>query len=202
MQLSDRSIIKLCDKDPPLIEPFVQEKVVHSCGFSYGLSACSYDFRIAEDVHLPPNPVYALAETLRSVPHMQDDFALQLWKDAMRTMPCQSQLAYTLEKVAIPDNVVGYVVDKSSYARRFVSALNTLFDPGFQGHAVLELVNLSDKPVTIRAGEPIIQMAFHWLDEPALNPYRGKYQGQTPGAHGARYEDREGGWKEVMDGRT
>lgn len=196
MQLSDRSIIKLCDRDPPLIEPFVQEKVVHDCGFSYGLSACSYDFRIAEDVHLPPNPVYALAETLRSVPHMQDDFALQLWKDAMRTMPCQSQLAYTLEKVAIPDNVVGYVVDKSSYARRFVSALNTLADPGFRGYMTLELVNLSDKEVVIRAGEPVCQMAFHWIDEPVLNPYRGKFQDQSAKAHGPRYEKPDGTWSE------
>jgi dCTP deaminase len=161
--------------------------MVHPCGFSYGLSACSYDLRIAEDVFLPPNPVYALAERLR-VSNFQDDFAVRDWLTMLRTTPSQSQLAYTLEKLALPDNVVGYVVDKSSYARRFVSALNTLFDPGFRGHGVLELVNLSDKPVTIRAGEPICQMAFHWLDEPALSPYRGKYQDQAPGAHGARYE--------------
>jgi dCTP deaminase len=199
MQLSDRSIIRLCDegKDPPLISPFVPNKVVHPCGFSYGLSSCSYDFRIAEDVILPPNPVYSLMDHLRAEPRFQDDHAFQMWMDMLRSVPCQSQLAYTLEKVALPNNVVGYVVDKSSYARRFVSALNTLFDPGFRGHAVLELVNLSDKPVVIHAGEPIIQMAFHWLDEPALNSYDGKYQDQAPGAHGARYERPEdGSWVE------
>lgn len=197
MQLSDKSIIKLCQLEhPPLIEPFVDHKVVHECGFSYGLSACSYDFRIAEDVHLPPNPVYALANVLKRTGG-DDAYVQREWINTLRSYPCQSQLAYTLEKVALPDNVVGYVVDKSSYARRFVSALNTLFDPGFRGHAVLELVNLSDKPITIRAGEPVIQMAFHWLDQPALHPYRGKYQDQAPGAHGARYERPEdGSWVE------
>lgn len=199
MQLSDKSIIKLCQlDDQPLIEPFVDHKVVHPCGFSYGLSACSYDLRIAEDVHLPANPVYALAESLRAM-NWQDDFAMQLWRDMLRSAQCQSQLAYTLEKLHLPDNVVGYVVDKSSYARRFVSALNTLFDPGFRGHGVLELVNLSDKPVTIYAGEPVCQMAFHWLDQPALHPYRGKYQDQTAGAHGARYEGKDGGWSSGRD---
>lgn len=200
MHLSDRSIIKLCDPklSNPLIDPFVPHKEVHPCGLSFGLSAASYDLRIAEDVYLPANPVYALAENLRAM-NWQDDFAMQMWKDHLRTIPCQSQLAYTLEKLHLPDNVVGYVVDKSSYARRFVSALNTLFDPGFRGHGVLELVNLSDKPITIRAGEPVCQMAFHWLDEPAREPYRGKYQDQTAGAHGARYEKPEGGW---TDGRN
>ena len=41
----------------------------------------------------------------------------------LRLYPKQSSLAHTLEDFHMPDNVVAYVVDKSTYARRFVSAM-------------------------------------------------------------------------------
>lgn len=102
--------------------------------------------------------------------------------------PKQSSLAHTFEDFCMPDNVVAYVVDKSTYARRFISALNTLIDPGFVGNLTLELVNLGNHVVHINSGDPICQIAFHWLDEPTEIPYKGKYQHQTKEAHGARYE--------------
>ena len=153
-QLSAQSIRKLCEGETPMLSPFVNEKTVVN-GMSYGLSAASYDVRIAHDLRLYPR---------------------------------QSSLAHTLEDFHMPDNVVAYVVDKSSFARRFVSALNTLIDPGFIGNLTLELVNLGEEVVDMKAGDPICQIAFHWLDEPTERVYSGKYQHQTKAAHGARYE--------------
>ena len=90
----------------------------------------------------------------------------------------EAALANTIENFIMPDDVVGYVVDKSTYARRFVSAFNTLLDPGWQGNLTLELVNLGNCPVNIKAGDPIVQIVFHWLDERTDRPYSGKYQNQ------------------------
>jgi len=185
-----------------MIWPYVNEKVVHECGFSYGLSGASYDLRVAEDVYLPPNPVYLLAQRLiqkpfyAGSPERANTYHLNDWLQTLISCPdmCQSRKSYTLEYLTIPDDVCGFVVDKSSYARRFVSAMNTLFDPGFCGHGVLELVNLSRDPVMIRAGEPICQMVFHKVT-PGAVPYDGKYQNQTPGAHGVRYERQDGSWE-------
>lgn len=198
MILNDRDIYRRCQvKGPwgkiqqPMIWPFVDHKEVHpACGFSYGLSGSSYDLRVAEDVVLPPNPIYALAERLGQ-PGAQE-FLLQRFWHSLPTSGVQSQLAHTLEWLTIPDDVCAFVVDKSSYARQFVSALNTLFDPGFQGHGVLEMVNLSNKEIVIRAGEPIVQMVFHKLTGKAT-PYRGKYYGQT-GTVGTRRERHDGSW--------
>lgn len=102
----------------------------------------------------------------------------------------QASLAHTVEDFHVPDNVVGYVVDKSTYARRFVTAFNTLIDPGFVGNLTLELVNIGAHVVNIREGDPIVQIAFHWLDEPTERPYGPgcKYYGQTKAAHGPRYD--------------
>lgn len=153
-QLSAQSIRRLCQRSEPMINPFEPEKKIVN-GASYGLSAASYDVRIAHD--------------------------LRLW-------PKHSSLAHTLEDFRIPTNVVGYVVDKSTYARRFVTAFNTLLDPGWEGNLTLELANIGEKVIDIRAGDPIAQIVFHWLDESTDLPYSGKYQYQTKSAHGPRYD--------------
>lgn len=160
-QLSAQSIRRLCVNTPQMIFPFENGRKVLN-GKSYGLSAASYDVRIAHDLSL---------------------------------LPREAALAHTLEDFNIPLNVVGYVIDKSSYARRFVTAFNTLLDPGWHGNLTLELVNLGPSVVDIAAGDPIAQIAFHWLDEATDAPYNSKYQGQTKAAHGPRYENADGSWR-------
>lgn len=186
-QLSAQSIRKLCIKEPFMITPFVGEKSVIN-GKSFGLSSASYDVRIAHDLTLGPNPVHLLSDMIRRNRQYTAEAVLELWRAKMMNYPASSALAYTMEDFNIPDNVVGYVCDKSTYARVFVSAFNTLFDPGFKGNATLELVNLGSEVIYIKEGDPICQFTFHWLDEPTEAPYRGKYFGQSKGAHGPRYD--------------
>lgn len=102
--------------------------------------------------------------------------------------PPMKALAYTVEDFWMPANVSAAVADKSSYARVFVSAFNTFFDPGFHGNATLELVNLGDEPVEYKKGDPVCQFIFSYLDMNTEQPYDGKYQHQTKAAHPARFE--------------
>lgn len=186
-QLSAQSIRKLCLTTTPMITPFVGEKKVVN-GKSYGLSSASYDVRIAHDLTLGPSPDRLLAHMLKVNRHWAAHSVVDAWAERLETLPPANALAHTVEDFHIPDNVVGYVCDKSTYARVFVTAFNTLFDPGFKGNATLELVNLSDNVVDIKAGDPICQFTFHWLDEATELPYVGKYQHQTKAAHGPRYD--------------
>ena len=157
-QLAAQSILALCNPvnscRKPMIDPFVDHKVIQN-GKSYGLSAASYDARIAHHLLLRPG---------------------------------EAALAYTVEDFFMPYNVVAYVVDKSTWARKFMSAMNTLIDPGFEGNLTLELVNLGPNIISIQAGDPICQIAFHWLDQHTDRPYDGIYQHQTKAAHPARDE--------------
>lgn len=50
--LSAQSIRRLCLGEKPLISPFVERGVANGC--SYGLSACTYDCRISQDITLQP----------------------------------------------------------------------------------------------------------------------------------------------------
>lgn len=206
MRLSKQSIRKLCvDTDTPMIHPFEPSKV-RVQGVSKGLSHASYDASIAHDLVLGRHPGYVIKEwveshfgTLADSPEtplpsgflacvyripkvvlttykMLSNFADLAHK--LRIEPPAYALAHTIEDFHMPDNVGGDVADKSTFARVFVSAYNTFFDPGFHGNATLELVNDSDKRVEYKAGQGVCQFIFTWLDEATEEPYSGKYQGQ------------------------
>lgn len=196
-QLSAQSIKMLCQssrffglvKQEPMITPFEETKMIVN-GKSYGLSSASYDVRIAHDLTLGPNPSLLLAKMCKGIDYRgyRTEHLMEAWRDRITSLPPSYALAHTIEDFVMPNNVVGYVCDKSTYARVFVSAFNTLFDPGFRGNATLELVNLGAETVTYKKGDPVCQFAFEWLDKKTDRPYRGKYQNQTKEAHGARYE--------------
>ncbi len=90
----------------------------------------------------------------------------------------QSRLASTIERFCIPNNICGSVLDKSSYARVFLTAFNTLLDPGWEGYLTVELSNLGIEAVILEPGDPLVQIRFDWLDFPTELPYNGKYQNQ------------------------
>jgi len=149
----------------PLITPFSAERHVVR-GKSWGLSACTYDCRIAQDLVLPRGTC---------------------------------RIASTIEQFNVPIDVCGSVLDKSTWARVFVSAFNTHLDPGWcaimeeeggtgKNHLTLELANLSDQEVTYQAGDPVCQVKFEWLDRPSSRPYSGKYLSQPDSPVPAIYE--------------
>ena len=178
----------------PLISPFLHTKIVTN-GTSVGLSAASYDIRIGDDLVLGPNPMAILYDLMKaSSSGLQ---AIEHAKEVMAVSPPYRALAFSLESFAIPHDVVAYVVDKSTYARRFTTAFNTLFDPGFVGVATLELVNLGGETIRLAKGDAVCQLAFHWLDQPTDRPYNGKYQDQPSRAVEARLEQDSGTFVEA-----
>lgn len=169
-----------------MISPFTAEKIVVN-GKSYGLSAATYDVRIAHDLTLYPDPVKHLQKLVTTNRYWSTANVLDQWVTTMRDEPNHA-LAYTMEDFYMPDNVCGVVMDKSTYARQFMSAMNTFIDPGFKGNLTLELVNHGADPITLHAGDPVAQILFLEMDQATDRPYSGKYQHQTKAAHPARFE--------------
>lgn len=95
-------------------------------------------------------------------------------------------LASVSERFTIPNDIVGIVHDKSSWARRGLAVQNTVIEPGWRGYLTLELTHHGNNKLVMPAGTPIAQVVFHYLDEPTEQPYRGKYQDQESGPQGAR----------------
>lgn len=97
-------------------------------------------------------------------------------------------LASIMEWMNVSTDMIAFVHDKSTWARRGLALQNTVIEPGWRGYLTLEITNHSDDWAFLSAGCPIAQIVFHWLDAPTEIPYRGKYQNQERGPQAARME--------------
>lgn len=95
--------------------------------------------------------------------------------------PSGAVLASTMEHFEMPNDILGQVADKSTWARRFVAVQNTIIEPGWHGYLTLELSNHGTETIHILKGSPIAQIVLFRLDAPAEKPYDGKYQNQQRG---------------------
>lgn len=96
-------------------------------------------------------------------------------RDVFRLEPGSFVLAQTAEKVFIPNDLVGFVEGRSSYARIGVTIHVTApkIDPGFEAPITLEMANFGKIAVDLRAGidQPAQLMLFRLstpLDEQQL----------------------------------
>lgn len=99
--------------------------------------------------------------------------------------PGEFVLGATLERVALPNDLVGRLEGKSSLGRLGLLIHSTagFVDAGFDGQLTLELSNVASLPVTLYPGMSIGQISFQQMTTPADNPYgsdglRSKYLGQ------------------------
>ena len=90
--------------------------------------------------------------------------------------PKQYELAATLETVELGLKVMASLHIRSSLAREGVIGSFAVVDPGFRGQLTLNLHNVGEREITIREGEPIVQMVFHKLGSIARKGYSGLYQ--------------------------
>ena len=112
--------------------------------------------------------------------------------DTYILLPGQFVRATTMEYVSLPDNLTAFVEGRSSLGRLGLFIQNAGWvDPGFQGEITLELFNANRCAIELKAGRRVGQLVFAEMDDTALKPYNGKYQGQK-GATGSRV---------YMDGR-
>lgn len=106
--------------------------------------------------------------------------------DKYLLLPGQFVLATTMEYFRMPDDLTAFVEGRSSLGRLGLFIQNAGWvDPGFEGEITLELFNANRCAIELRSGRRVGQLVFAQLDQPALRPYSGKYQGQK-GATGSR----------------
>ena len=87
--------------------------------------------------------------------------------------PGEFVLGSTLERVAVPDDLVARIEGKSSLGRLGLLIHSTagFIDAGFDGHVTLELANVANLPITLYPGMKIGQISFLQMTTPADNPY-------------------------------
>lgn len=153
----------------PIKDMLVHKKAEH--GVSYGLSEAGYDIRIKQNIHFRPNPNLAFV------------FDVKVNDEVNRGT--RFTLASAIEEFQMPENLVGIVHDKSTWARRGLSVFNTVIEPRWKGFLTLELVYHGQRELIIPAGSGIAQVVFHQTSDNAA--YSGKYQNQEDMPVAARH---------------
>jgi dCTP deaminase len=109
--------------------------------------------------------------------------------------PGEFVLGSTLERVALPDDLVARLEGKSSLGRLGLLIHSTagFVDAGWDGHLTLELSNVANLPITLYPGMKIGQISFFQMTTAAARPYGApglgsKYRGQW-GPTPSRYSD-------------
>ncbi len=107
--------------------------------------------------------------------------------------PGEFVLGSTLERIRLPDDLVGRIEGKSSLGRLGLLIHSTagFVDAGWDGQLTLELSNVANMPITLYPGMKIGQISFMVMTSPADRPYGSadvgsKYQGQV-GPRPSRY---------------
>jgi deoxycytidine triphosphate deaminase len=170
MILSDKTILKMLDDKSLEISPLEDSQI----------QPASVDIRLGN--------TYAIVDD-SSDGIIRLDSAIQyktIETDRYLLLPGQFVLATTMEYFKLPDNLTAFVEGRSSIGRLGLFIQNAGWvDPGFEGEITLELFNANRCAVELQSGRRVGQLVFAQLDEHALNPYNGKYQGQR-GATGSQ----------------
>jgi dCTP deaminase len=112
--------------------------------------------------------------------------------------PGEFMLGATIERVAVPDDLVARLEGKSSLGRLGLLIHSTagFVDAGWDGHLTLELSNVANLPITLYPGMKIGQISFFQMTTPADRPYgssglNSKYLGQrgpTPSRYAENFQ--------------
>jgi|SRR5579872_2117005 len=173
--LSDRTIRRLLGEGRILIEPY-DESLLQPSSVDVRVDR---RFRVFRNSRYPFINVKEPQEELTELVEVAGD-------DPFILHPGEFVLGSTLERIGLPDDLVGRLDGKSSLGRLGLLIHSTagFIDPGWDGHVTLELSNVANLPITIYPEMKIGQLSFVQLTEPAETPYGAdaigsKYQGQT-----------------------
>ena len=174
MILSDVTIREQIAAGRIVIDPFDGDCVQPS----------SVDLHVDSRFRVFANSRYPYIDVRREMPDLTEIVEVS-GEDPFILHPGEFVLGSTLERVAIPDDLVARLEGKSSLGRLGLLIHSTAgyVDPGWDGYLTLELSNVANLPITIYPAMRIGQISFFHLTTPAAMPYgsratHSKYQGQ------------------------
>lgn len=179
MILSDKTLLKMLEEKSLIIEPLEKTQV----------QPASVDIRLG-------NTFSIVEDSSTGIINLENEIKYKtITSDNYILLPNQFVLATTMEYFDLPNDLTAFVEGRSSLGRMGLFIQNAGWvDPGFKGEITLELYNANRCGIELKAGRRVGQLVFAKMDDTALNPYNGKYQGQK-GATGSKvFLDNEIKW--------
>lgn len=176
MILSDRSIREALAAGRIVIDPLDESMIQPS----------SIDVRVSNLFRVFRNHSAGIIDVKQDMTGLTE--LIEIPEDGVFMLhPGEFVLGSTLERVAVPNDLVARIEGKSSLGRLGLLIHSTagFIDAGFDGHVTLELANVASLPITLYPGMKIGQVSFMQMTTPADKPY-GK------GARGSKYLGQRG----------
>lgn len=170
MILSDKTLISLMEEGSLVIEPLERGQV----------QPASIDIRLGRTFSIVEDTPAGIVTLEKPITYKE------IKAERYLLLPGQFVLATTMEYISLPNDLTAFVEGRSSLGRIGLFIQNAGWvDPGFSGEITLELYNANRCAIELQAGRRVGQLVFARMDQEAMNPYHGKYQGQR-GATGSR----------------
>ncbi|AAO26837.1 deoxycytidine triphosphate deaminase [Buchnera aphidicola str. Bp (Baizongia pistaciae)] len=171
MRLSDRDIELWIKNKKLVIEPIPNKELIHGVTIDVRLGNEFYTFcnKFNKNIDLSKsrNEISKILKKVMNKKHIIPNDHVFLLKPGMFV------LAITLEKIFLPNNLVGWLDGRSSLARLglMIHATSHRIDPGWGGNIVLEFFNSSNMILSLCPGMLIAAVSFEILSSPSIRPY-------------------------------
>jgi len=173
--LSDRDIRSAIEAGRIVIDPFTPDAIQPS----------SIDLHLDRRFRVFRNNRYPFIDVRTDQPDLTELVEIDP-EQPFILHPGEFVLGSTLERVALPDDLVARLEGKSSLGRLGLLIHSTAgyVDPGWDGNLTLELSNVANLPITLYYGMKIGQISFQQMSSPVEVAYGddrigSKYRGQT-----------------------
>ncbi len=169
MILSDFDLRNYIGSHRLVVKPF-EEELVRENGLDLrlGNEIGIHNPELKEDFVLDPS----------NEEHLKREYIVTKDNDRL-VIPSKSQVLLTTQEfLEMPDNLMGFVELRSSWARHGLSMPPTIIDAGFKGDVTLEVINHSNHAIALKPSVRFAHIIFAITMNRVSKQYSGSYLGQ------------------------
>ncbi|MGC8587353.1 MAG: dCTP deaminase [Candidatus Micrarchaeia archaeon] len=169
MILSDFDLENVIKSKRLIVKPFAKE-IIRENGL---------DLRLADEIAYHNSKLKNFVMDPRNEKHIKDAYIIKKRQKELVIEPHSQVLLSTLEYIKLPDNLVGFVELRSTWARHGLSMPPTIIDAGFGGTVTLEVVNNAPYSIMLKPKMRFAHVIFASTLSKVDNAYSGVYFNQS-----------------------
>ncbi|MDE1855695.1 MAG: dCTP deaminase [Candidatus Micrarchaeota archaeon] len=168
MILSDFDLMNMIKSKRLIVDPFA-ESIVRENGI---------DFRLADEIgrHKHMQEGFVMEPTDKDT--IESAFEIERGVKEIIVGGKEQVLLSTNEFISMPDDVVGFVELRSTWARHGLSMPPTIIDAGFKGTITLEVINNAPYKIRLKPMSRFAHIVFIKATSRVENAYQGGYNSQ------------------------
>ena len=168
MILSDVDLMAAIKGKRLLIEPFSDDTVREN----------GIDLRLADEIAHHKKGAEGFVMDPTDQKSIDSSYSMEKGKGSMILGPGEHVLLSTLELIGMPDDLIGFVELRSTWARHGLALPPTIIDAGFKGTVTLAVFNTAPYSIKLTPKQRFAHIVFAKTSSKVADTYAGSYSGQ------------------------